>query len=107
MGVDRHLPGSRHAKRRTYNTRLIRRDYAYFISEIAELFNLHRNAVRRWLKAGLCTVDDRRPSLVHGGDLITFLDSRQANRKRKCGANEFYCCRCRRPQRPLHNRIEI
>jgi len=94
-------------KRRTYNTRRIKRDYTYFIAEVAELFGLHRNAVRQWLKSGLLSIDGHRPTLIHGGDLIDFLDARQASRKQKCAPNEFYCCRCRCPRRPLHNRVEI
>jgi hypothetical protein len=100
-------PSPRWARRRTYNTRLIKRDYGYFISEIADLFQLHPNAVRRWIKAGLRTVDDRRPILVHGGDLIDFLNARQAERKQKCASDELYCCRCRLPRKSLFNRVEV
>jgi hypothetical protein len=97
---------SRRAKKRTYNTRLIKRDYSYFVWEIAELFDLHPNAVRRWLKAGLVTLDDRRPILVHGSDLIDFLDMRQAARKQKCAVDQFYCFRCRRPRHPRFGYVE-
>jgi hypothetical protein len=107
MRADGRQGRARRAGKRTYNTRLIKRDYAYFISEIADLFHLHPNAVRRWIKAGLFTVDDRRPALIHGGDLIDFLDTRQAQRKQKCAIDEFYCCRCRRPRRPLFNRVQV
>ena len=107
MGADVRLGKSHPARKRTYNTRLIKRDYAYFISEIADLFHIHRNAVRRWIKAGLVTVDDRKPVLVHGGDLIGFLATRQSQRKQKCAADEFYCCRCRRPRHPLFHRVEV
>src|SRR5262245_39415459 len=107
MCAEPQLPRSRRAGKRTYNTRLIKRDYGYFISELADLFHLHPNAVRRWIKAGLRTVDDRRPVLVHGGDLIDFLDARQAERKQKCASDEFYCCRCRLPRKSLFNRVEV
>jgi hypothetical protein len=107
MNAEARAPKAGRAGKRTYNTRLIKRDYGYFISELADLFHLHPNAVRRWIKAGLRTIDDRRPVLVYGGDAIDFLDRRQAQRKQRCGADEFYCCRCRRPQRPLFNRAEI
>jgi hypothetical protein len=100
-------PESRRSGRRTYNTRLIKRDYAYFIGELADLLRVHPNAVRRWIKAGLRTVDDRRPLLVHGHDAIDFLDARQARRKQKCASDEFYCCRCRLPRKPLFNRVEV
>ena len=107
MGADGRQTKSRLARKRTYNTRLIKRDYPYFVSEIADLFHLHPNAVRRWINAGLVTVDNRRPVLVHGGDLIDFLDMRQAQRKKKCAVDELYCFRCRRPKHPLFNRIEV
>jgi hypothetical protein len=94
-------------RKRTYNTRLIKREFPYFIAEIADLFQLHANAVRRWIKAGLRTVDGRRPLLVHGSDLIDFLDSKQEKRKQRCAINEFYCCRCRLPRKPRLNRIKI
>jgi hypothetical protein len=100
-------PRPRRGGKRTYNTRRIKRDYAYFIAELADLFHLHPNAVRRWIKAGLGTIDDRRPVLVHGGDAIDFLDRRQAQRKQRCAIDELYCCRCRRPSKPRFNRVEI
>lgn len=83
----------------TYNVRLVRRELSYTIQEIAELFSLHPNAVRRWLKAGLRTIDRHRPQLVHGSDLIDFLHARQRARKRRCAPDEMYCCRCRAPRR--------
>ena len=107
MCADGRQGRARRVGKRSYNTRLIKRDYAYFISEIADLFRLHPNAIRRWIKAGLITVDERRPLLVHGRDLIDFLNSRKAQRKQKCAADEFYCFRCRRPQRAILNRVEV
>jgi hypothetical protein len=105
MSADRQK--SRRAKKRTYNTRLIKRDYCYFVWEVAELFDLHANAVRRWLKVGLGALDDRRPILIHGRDLIDFLDGRQARRKQKCAADELFCLRCRRPRHPRFGRVEL
>jgi hypothetical protein len=93
--------------KRTYNVRLIKRDYPYLLSEIADLFGLHRNAVRRWIKAGLPTIDNGRPQLVHGSEAIDFLCAWQTRRKRKCAADEFYCFRCRCTRRPLLKRVEI
>ena len=105
MSTDRQK--GRRAKKRSYNTRLIKRDYSYFVWEIAELFDLHPNAVRRWLKAGLIALDDRRPILIHGADLIDFLDMRQASRKQKCAADELFCLRCRRPRHPRFGRVKL
>lgn len=98
---------SRRSKKGSYNTRRIKRDFPYFIAEVADLFGLHRNAVRNWLKSGLPAIDGHRPTLIHGRDLIGFLDKRQAMRKRKCAPDQFYCCRCRCPRRARDNRVAV
>jgi hypothetical protein len=94
------------AKRRSYNVRLIKR-LSYTIKEIADLFGIHPQAVRRWIKAGLRTIDDIKPFLVHGGDLIDFLSERQSSRKHRCGPSQFFCCRCRAPRAARDNRVDI
>lgn len=98
---------TRRPKRRTYNTRLIRRDFCYRVDEVAELYGLHRQAVRRWLRGGLRRIDDQRPFLIHGGDLIAFLDARQSKRKQACASGEIYCCRCKSPRRPRQNLVSV
>ena len=50
-------------------------------------------------------MDERRPILIHGGDLIEFLETRQAKRKQTCATDEFYCFRCRRPRHPRFGRV--
>ncbi len=77
------------AKRRSYNARLIKR-LSYTIREIADLFGIHPQAARRWIKADLRTIDDSKPFLVHGGDLIDFLSERKSSRKQTCGPNQFF-----------------
>ena len=41
----------------------------------------HKNTVRGWLKSGLETVDDRRPTLVLGRKLSAFLHARREARQ--------------------------
>jgi hypothetical protein len=94
-------------KKRTYNLRLIRRNLSYSISEIADLFATHPQTVRQWIKAGLETIDGRRPFLVHGGELIRFLSERQSRRKHQCRPEQFFCCRCRTPKRLRNGLVTI
>lgn len=89
--------------RRTPNHRLVKQNRTYTVEEVASLFGSHRNTVRHWLKNGLRTIDDRRPLLIHGGDLIEFLSKRRHSGKRPCGPGEIYCLRCRQPSRPAGN----
>ncbi|MBN8543660.1 MAG: helix-turn-helix domain-containing protein [Alphaproteobacteria bacterium] len=94
-------------KRRTYNTRLIRKQNTYTVNEIAERFLIHKNAVRNWLKEGLPTIDDKRPLMIHGSDLAAFLDARQKRRKRPCAVDEFYCCKCRTPRQVWERVVDL
>lgn len=84
-------------RRRRYNVRLIKATWPYSVQEIAELFAIHKNAVLRWLKAGLRANPDQRPYLIRGNELIRFLKERQLGRRRKCSPTEFYCFKCRVP----------
>jgi hypothetical protein len=82
------------------NPHLVKIHRSYTVEEIAHLFDIHKNTVRAWLKAGLPALDERRPKLIHGQDLITFLQARRAKNKRTCQPGEMYCLRCRAPKLP-------
>lgn len=87
-------------RKRHPNPRLAKMHRSYTVEEVAGLFGIHRNTVRDWIKRGLPTCDQRRPTLVLGLDLITYLQARRAKNKRPCKAGEMYCLRCRKPQAP-------
>ncbi len=74
---------------------------SYTVEEIAELFSVHKNTVRAWLKSGLPICDDRKPMLILGANLRAFLQEKNSKRKQKCQPWEMYCVRCRKPQTPL------
>ncbi|MEE9588123.1 MAG: helix-turn-helix domain-containing protein [Hyphomicrobiaceae bacterium] len=70
----------------------------YTVNEAADLLKVHENTVRSWLKAGLDTVDDQRPILIKGQDLLDFLRDRNTGRKSTCAPNQMFCFRCRAPK---------
>jgi hypothetical protein len=72
----------------------------YTVEEVARLYGVHRNTVRTWVRRGLPTNDDRRPTLILGIDLVGFLRARRARNKRTCKPGEIYCVRCRAPKEP-------
>jgi hypothetical protein len=94
-------------KRRTYNTRLIRHGLSYTVQDVADLYKVHKNAVRRWIKDGLPVIDGKKPFLIHWQALKTYLDEKQRGRKRKCRPDEFYCCKCRAPRKAWENVADI
>ena len=62
------------------------------------LFQVHKNTVRAWLKTGLQPVDNRRPMLILGLQLSSFLHARRKHRRQRCRPGQFYCMRCRAPK---------
>ena len=80
------------------NHRLAKTHRNYTVEEIAGLYGIHRNTVREWIKRGLPAIDDRRPMLILGADLVAFLRARRVKNKRTCRPGELYCFGCRAPK---------
>ena len=91
---------------RRLNPNLAKMHRNYTVEEIARLFGVHKNSVRAWIKAGLPVCDAKRPALILGTDLRDYLREKRAERKRRCGADELYCLRCREPRRPAEGMID-
>ncbi|MDD2660191.1 MAG: helix-turn-helix domain-containing protein [Methylococcales bacterium] len=80
---------------------------SYTVEEVANLFSVHKNTVRSWVKDGLATNDDKRPMLILGSDLKQYLQLKRNSNKRKCLPFEIYCVRCRSPQVPAENMVDF
>jgi Zn-finger protein len=86
------------------NHRLVKIHRNYSVEEIAKLFGVHKNTVGRWInKDGLETIDGKRPMLIHGQNLVTFIKNRKAKTKQPCKIGELYCFRCKVPKFPAGN----
>lgn len=95
------IEGQRSARhRRRYNVRLIKATWPYTVQEIAELFDLHKNAVLRWLKEGLHADRSQRPYLIRGDELTRFLNQRRDGKRQQCAPGQFFCFKCRVPREP-------
>ena len=93
-------------QKRHPNHRLVKIHRSYTVEEIAELFAIHKNTVRNWVKSGLATSDNRHPMLILGIDLVAFLQARRTKNKRPCKPGEIYCVRCRAPKFPAASMAE-
>ena len=94
-------------KRRVFNTRLIKRTLSFTTMEVATLLGVHKRTVEEWYRSGLKRIDDHKPFMVHGSDLIAFLDERQLAKKQPCKINELYCVKCRKPQESRDHFVDI
>ncbi len=92
------------AKRPNPNLAKIHRSYT--VEEVADLFSVHKNTVRAWIKDGLAINDNKRPLLILGSSLRDYLQAKRANNKHKCLPHEMYCLRCKAPQRPAENMVD-
>lgn len=88
------------------NHRLVKIHRSHTVEGIANLFGIHKNTVRGWIKSGLATIDDKRPMLILGHDLVAFLQARRVKNKQPCKPGEIYCVRCRAPKLPAGDMAE-
>ena len=82
------------------NPRRVKIHRSYTVEEVAQLFRVHKNTVRAWIKAGLQTIDERRPTLILGRVLARFLHERRQRTRQRCQPGQLYCVRCRAPKDP-------
>jgi len=85
------------------NPQLVKIHRSYTVEEVARLLGKHKNTVRNWVKDGLATIDDKRPMLILGPDLVAFLQARRSKNKQSCKPGQLYCVRCRVPKFPEGN----
>ncbi len=94
---------------RNYNLRLIKERRTYTPQEIADLLNVERGSVYRWVDKGLKPIrSDTNPLLFYGDQLKAFLGEWRQKHKVKLQSGEFYCLKCHAAQYvdPENIRIE-
>jgi excisionase family DNA binding protein len=88
------------------NRRAICIHRSYEVSDLAELLEVSKRTVRRWLEAGLPAIRDRKPMLLLGEDVVAFI-AKQAKPKTRCGPGQFFCFRCHEPRLAAFGEAEI
>ena len=83
---------------RRFNPRRVKVHRSYTVGEVARVLGAHKNTVRAWLRYGLDPIDQRRPVLIQGAQLASYLDARRKRWRQPCRPGEFYCFRCRMPK---------
>lgn len=93
--------------KRKFNLNRIRGGQSYSIQEISELLDVHKRTALEWIKKGLKRIDNSKPYMIHASDLKDFLSNKQGLNKAKCKFNELYCMKCKNPNIPYDNEIEL
>ena len=79
----------------------------YTVDEAARTLGVCKGTVRRWIKAkGLPALNEQRPVLVLGRDLIRF-GKAQRKPKQKCDVDQAYCLSCRAPKFAAFGQMQI
>lgn len=91
---------------RAYSTRAIKQNRSYTIDEAAECVGVSFQTVRQWIKQGLPAMTEKRPFLILGWELKTFLTQKQNDRRTPLGEGEFYCLSCRAARKPALGLVE-
>lgn len=86
--------------KKLHNPNLAKIHRNYTVEEAAELYDVFKGTVRAWIKAGLPVLNDKRPMLILGSDLVAFHQARRKKNKQQCQPGELYCVRCRAPRKP-------
>ncbi|MFQ3245359.1 MAG: hypothetical protein ACI9SP_002006 [Arenicella sp.] len=92
------------AKRLNPNLAKIHRNY--LVVEVAELFGVHKNTVRAWVKSGLPICDENHPMIILGQELRDYLKAKNTGAKRPCKEDEMFCLKCRWPKKPAGGMVE-
>jgi len=92
--------------RRRLNPRRAKIHRNYSFEDVARLNGVHKQTVRNWQKEGLPVMTGKRPYLVMGNALRTFLDKRRRSSKQRCKDGELYCMRCRAPRSPAGDMLD-
>jgi excisionase family DNA binding protein len=81
--------------------RRIKTHRVYTVADVAEALGLHRQTVLRWIKSGALAADQaRKPWLVDGAVLKTFLGARRRDGRCRLALAQLYCLGCRVARTP-------
>lgn len=94
------IKGAVRRNRRLPNPRRVKIHRSYSVEEVSAVLDVHKNTVREWLRRGLPAIDQRRPLLILGCDLVAYLQRRRGVNKQPCQPGEIYCVCCRLPKKP-------
>lgn len=89
-----------------FNPQKISKHRSYMVTELANQLNTCDKTILRWIAEGLRTVPgSKKPILILGNDLKTFIRQKDSKKKVRLKRHEFYCFRCKVPRQAKRGTI--
>ncbi len=83
-----------------FNPQIIHGHQSYTIQELTVILGINQKTCLRWIEEGLAMVPgQKKPILIHGGDLKIFIRQKNSKKKVVMKRHEFYCLKCKVPRR--------
>lgn len=89
-----------------YKTQQIRIHQTYEVWEVSETLGITGQTVRKWMADGLPVLNAKRPALILGIELKSYLDAKGAKAKQKMALGECMCMSCRCPRMPYGLKVD-
>ena len=93
--------------KRIYPLNLIKYWFCYDIDDICHLYGIHHQTVREWIRRGLKTINKKKPILIYGNDLKTFLGKQNQSNKHHIEYNQMFCMKCKDGKKVHKNQIHL
>lgn len=89
-----------------FNPQIIHGHLSYQIREIMDVLDISQKTCLRWIAEGLPVVPgQKKPILIMGSDLKTFIRLKNSKKKVQLKRHEFYCLKCKAARRAKHGTI--
>jgi hypothetical protein len=83
------------------NPMAVKAALTYEIGEAAAALGKSSATIRNWIKDGLPVMASRKPYLISGADIRTYIKAKSQAAKSTLAPDELYCLSCRAGRKPL------
>ena len=83
------------------NPMAVKAALSYEVSEAALALGKTPATIRHWIKDGLPVMSSRKPYLISGEAIRTYLRAKYEAARRPLGPDHFYCPSCREARQPV------
>lgn len=96
------VPRPERRRRNLQSPRQAKTNWLYRPEDVLELYDICRNTLLNWVKAGLVRLEHEGRHLFRGEDLNAFHRKRREDAKRPCEFYEVHCFACKYKHSLLH-----